>query len=386
MIRNLLLTLCTFALCLAAGVHALEPIRIGTTQSLSGPLAEFGTNQLRGLQMWVHDINGRGALLGRPVELVHYDDGSDPARSAQLYGRLIEQDKVDLLIGPYSSDITLAASRVAEQHDMPMLTLGASANEIWAPGNRNIVGMDTPSTRYMDIALEAAAASGAKTLGLVYGTTKFSLDVIGGVRSKARELGLQVVVDESADTMDDLPALARRLGAANADVVLAIAYLDGGVALVRALKQAQVRPRMLAFAVAASLAEFGQQLQGDAEGIVGVTQWLRGIRMPGAQDFAYRFRQLYGQNPGAYAALGYSGGQVIEAAVRLAGTTEKAAVRDQLHTMVFNSLMGNFKVDQDGRQVGKENYLLQWQGKDRRLVGPENLAEATLIYPLPPLP
>ncbi len=383
MIRNLLLTLCTLAVTLAAGAYAVEPIRIGTTQSLTGSLQEFGTNQLRGLQMWVGDVNSRGQLLGRPVELVHYDDGSDPARSAQLYRKLIEQDKVDLLVGPYSSDITLAASQVAEEHGFPMLTLGASADAIWSRGYQNIVGLDTPSTRYMDIAIETAVAQGARTMALVYGDTGFTRDVVPGVHSKAQELGLQIVLDESADSTAEIPALVQRLGAADADVIMAIAYLDGAVDLVRALKQAQVKPKMLVFGVAASLAEFGQELLGEAEGVTGVTQWLRGIRLPGAQDFAYRYRKLYGSNPGAYATLGYSGGQVIEAAVRLAGSTDHAAVRDQLHTMVFNSLLGIYKVDADGRQVGKNNYLLQWQGNDRRLVKPDKLAESKLIYPLP---
>ena len=383
MIRNLLLSLCTLALTLAAGAYAVEPIRIGTTQSLTGNLQEFGTNQLRGLQMWVGDVNARGELLGRPVELVHYDDGSDPARSAQLYKKLIQEDKVDLLVGPYSSNITMAASQVAEQFDFPMLTLAASADAIWSQGYENIVGLDTPSTRYMDVALEAAAANGAKTLALVYGDTDFTRDVVPGVRSKAQELGIQLVLDESAGSVADIAPMVKRLGSVDADVIMAIAYLEGGVDLVRALNQAGVKPRMLVFGVAASLAEFGQELLGEAEGVSGVTQWLRGIRLPGAQDFAYRYRKLYGYNPGAYAALGYSGGQVMEAAVRLAGTTEHAAVREQLHTMVFNSLLGIYKVDADGRQVGKNNYLLQWQGKDRRLVEPGIIAESKLMYPMP---
>jgi branched-chain amino acid transport system substrate-binding protein len=382
-IRKLLLTLCTLALTFSAGAYADEPIRIGTTQSLTGPLADFGTNQLRGLQMWVGDVNARGELLGRPVELVHYDDGSDPERSAQLYQKLIEQDKVDLLIGPYSSAITMAASQVAEEHDFPMLTLGASADQIWEQGYSNIVGLDTPSSRYMDIAIEAAVTEGARTMALVYDDTEFARDVVRGVQVKARESGLTIVLDESATKIADIPAMADRLRAVNADVILAIAYIDGSVYLVRELNRANVKPKMLVFAVGASLAEFGQELLGEAEGVVGVVQWLRGIRMPGAQDFAYRFRKLYGNNPAAYAALGYSGGQVIEAATRLAGTTDHAAVREQLHNMTFNSLLGIYKVDENGRQVGKKNYLLQWQGKDRRLVKPDLLAESKLIYPMP---
>ncbi len=383
MIRKLLLTCFITTLALVTGARAEEPIRIGTTQSLSGSLQEFGTNQLRGLQMWQNDVNARGELLGRPVELVYYDDASDPQRSAELYRKLIEEDRVDLLVGPYSSGITLAAARVAEAHDFPMLTLGASAEQIWAQGHDNIVGLDTPATRYMDIAIETAATEGARTMALVWVDNDFGRDVVVGVRRKAAELGVQIVLDQSAQSLDDVPALVRQLGAARADVIMTIAYLEGAVELVRELKQAGVRPKMLVFGVGASLAEFGQELQGDAEGVVGVVQWLRGIRMPGAQDFAYRYRQHYGVNPAAYAALGYSGGQVIEAAVRLAGTVDHSAVRQQLHTMVFNSLMGIYKVDADGRQVGKDNYLLQWQGKDRRLVGPLNLAETKLIYPLP---
>jgi branched-chain amino acid transport system substrate-binding protein len=381
-IRNLLLTLCTLALTLAAGAHAVEPIRIGTTQSLSGSLEEFGTNQLRGLQMWVGDVNSRGELLGRPVELVYYDDGSDPARSAELYQKLIKEDKVDLLLGPYSSGITLAAAQVAEANDFPMLTLAASADDIWNQGYENIVGLDTPSSRYMDLALENAATLGARTLSLVWGNSDFGRDVVGGVRSKAGELGMEIVLDQSATNITELPAMINNLKAANADVIMAIAYLEGATALVRALKQEQVKPKMLVFAVGASMAEFGQELLADAEGVSGITQWLRGIRLPGAQDFAYRYRKLYGYNPGAYAALGYSGGQVIEAAVRLAGTIEHAAVREQLHSMVFNSLLGIYKVDASGRQVGKNNYLFQWQRQDRRLVAPANIAESKLVYPL----
>ena len=383
MIRRLLLTLCTLALSLAAGAYAADPIRIGTTQSLTGEFQEFGTNQLRGLQMWAADVNSRGELLGRPVEIVHYDDGSDPARSAELYRKLIEQDRVDLLLGPYSSSITLAASEVAEKHDFPMLTLGASADQIWARGYQNIVGLDVPAQRYMDVALQAAANQGARTVALVYEENPFTLEVVPSVLSKAQELGLQVVLQTPTRSAADIPDQVKRLAAANADVIMSLHYLEEGVELVRALKQAQVKPDMLVFGVAASLAEFAQQLPGDTEGVTGVTQWLRGVRLPGAQDFAYRYRKMYGYNPGAYDVLGYSGGQVMEAAVRLAGTTDHAAVREQLRTMTFSSLLGIYQVDADGRQVGKENYLLQWQGKDRRLVKPDKLAESKLIYPMP---
>jgi len=153
--------------------------------------------------------------------------------------------------------------------------------------------------------------------------------------------------------------------------------------MVRDLKAAGVKPKMLGFTIGPGLLEFGDQLGPDAEGVVGVVQWLRSSREPGAQDFAYRYKQRYGANPGVYAVIGYSAGQILEAAVRLAGTTDHDAVREQLRTMYFHALIGSYNVDDTGRQKGRRNYVLQWQDGQRRLVAPENVAERSLIYPLP---
>ncbi|RLA46681.1 MAG: hypothetical protein DRR04_04570 [Gammaproteobacteria bacterium] len=386
MIRNLLLSFCIVALSVAAGAQAANSITIGTTQSLTGPFEDFGSEQLRGLQMWVDDVNSRGELLGQRVELVHYDDASDAARSAQLYGKLIEQDKVDLLVGPYSSELTLEASKVAEQHNFPMIASAASADEIWNRGLKNIFGIDTPSSRYMDVDEEAEVFKllGVKTMAVVFAQTEFALDVVRSIRGYASRKGIRIVLDEGyAENQKEFSALASRLAQANPDVIFGISYLDDSVALVRALKKANVKPKMLAFTVGPALSEFGEQLGADAEGVVGVVQWLRSAHMPGAQDFAYRYRQRYGNNPGVHAVIGYSAGQVLEAAVRLAGTTDRDAVREQLRTMLFRSLLGTYKVNEAGRQEGKRNYLLQWQDNHRRLVSPKKLAERELIFPLP---
>ena len=126
MIRKLL-NLCSLLLLpLTAAAAPPEPILIGTTQSLSGHYEEFGTEQLKGLQMWVQDVNSRGALLGRPVKLLHRDDGSRSAGAEEGFTALIEQDRVDFLIGPYSSALTIRSSLVAEEHDIPMVATAAA--------------------------------------------------------------------------------------------------------------------------------------------------------------------------------------------------------------------------------------------------------------------
>jgi branched-chain amino acid transport system substrate-binding protein len=377
--------LCGILLLAASASQAADPIRIGTTQSLTGQFEAFGKTQLKGLKMWRDDINARGALLGRPVELVVYDDHSDAARSAWLYRKLVNEDKVDLLIGPYSSELTLAASDVAEELKFPMVAAAASADKIWSRGHKNIFGIDTPSSNYMDPAIKAAAERGAKTIALFYADAEFTRDVAKGIRREAKKHGIRIILDESYPvTQRQFPELAAKLQNANADLALGAAYLEDSVALGRSLGAGKrLDVDMVALTVGPATREFSERLNNNVEGVVGVVQWLRTVRLPGAQDFSFRYRQKYGENPAVHAAIGYSAGQVLEAAVRLSGSLDKNGLREQLGQMRFRSLLGHYQVDSTGRQVAKTNYLLQWQDGRRRLVWPDKIAERELIYPRP---
>ena len=380
-IRHLLLTCFVFALAASGVAHSVEPIKIGTTQSLTGHYSEFGIEQLRGLQMWAADVNSRGALLGRPVEIVYYDDRSRDAGTVEGFTKLIEQDKVDLLVGPYSSSLTLEASLVAEKYDIPMVSAAASSEEIWNRGLKNIFGADTPAGDYLD-GIQVAKEAGAKTVAIIYAETEFGTEVATSSRQSMEDDRL-VFFEGYAPEQRDFAALAQRLKEVDADLIFGVSYLEDSVAIVRDLKTAGVKPRMLGFTIGPGLREFADLLGADAQGVVGVVQWLRSSREPGAQDFAYRFNQSYGYNPGVYAVIGYSTGEILEAAVRLAGTTDHEAVREQLRTMYFRALICPYNVSENGRQKGRRNYVLQWQDDQRRLVAPENIANSTLIYPLP---
>ena len=269
--------------------------------------------------MWAADINTRGALLGRTVEIVYYDDRSEGSGTVAGFTKLLEEDNVDFLVGPYSSSLTLEASLVAEEFNIPMITAAASSEEIWSRGLKNVFGADTPAADYMN-GLQIADEVGASSVALIYAQTEFGEEVASSIRTSAVT---PIVFDEGyAPDQKDFAALAKRLGAANADVIMGISYLDDSVALVNALKAEGVKPKMLGFSVGPGMLEFRDQLGPDAEGVVGVVQWLRSSKKPGAQDFAYRFSQRYGYNPGVYAVIGYSAGEILEAAVRLANTVD----------------------------------------------------------------
>jgi branched-chain amino acid transport system substrate-binding protein len=367
------------------GALAAEPIRVGVTASLTGAYAVPGSNLLAGLKMWAHDVNARGALLGREVEIVSYDDQSDPATSARLYEKLISDDRVDLLVGPYASDVTLAASDVGERHNMPMVSGSASATEIWSRGYRNIFQVDTPADRYMDLLIESAGNAGLTTIALAYANSDFPREVARGVRARAGAAGIKLVFDEEyIEDSVDFTELVLRIKATRPDLVIGGTYLNDSIAFVREAKRQNFSPKALAFTVGPALVEFGEALGPDADGILGVVSWMRSGNVPMSYDFSFRYKEMTGRNAGAHAAYGYAAGQVLEAAVRLADSLDRDAVREQLQAMKFGSLLGRYRVDDSGKQLAKETFVMQWQNGHRLLVLPKQLRDNQIIYPLKP--
>jgi branched-chain amino acid transport system substrate-binding protein len=366
----------------SAGV---EPIKVGVTVSLSGDYAAPGSEQLQGIQMWAHDLNARGALLGRPVEIVYYDDKSDAEVSEALYERLVSEDKVDLLLGPYSSGLTLAASRVAEKHHFPMVATGASSTDIWSRGNKYIFQVDAPADTYLNLVITSAKKAGLATIALLYAGTDFTRQVAEGVRVEAAKQGVEIVFDEEfSQGSSDFAAIIGRMRAKNPDVVIGATYLDGSIAVMKQAKKSGLSPRAFVFTVGPALAEFGEALGPDAEGVLGVVAWMAAAHMPMALDFAYRSQEYYDQVASVYNAYGYGAGQVLEAAVRLAGSLDKDAIRAQLSTMKFRSILGAYHVDDTGKQLDKETYVMQWQHGERRLVLPKELRDSPIEYPFKP--
>ena len=361
------------------------PIRVGMTVSLTGEYETPGKDELFGAQMWASDLNGRGALLGRKVEIVYYDDKSDAATSARLYERLINEDKVDLLLGPYSSDLTMAASTVAENHNFPMVATGAADGRIWARGYKNIFGIDAPAREYMKLLVDSAAGAGLKRIALIYADSDFPRGVAEGVRDLAASNNMEVVFDrEYSQDRTDFSAMLQQMKASKPDLLVGGTYLDDSIAIVRAAKQVQLSPKAIVLTVGPSLKEFGNALGSDADGVLGVISWIRSAHLPMTRDFSYRYKQKHGHNPGAHVAYGYGGGQVLEAAVRLANTLDKDAVRQQLVDMKFRSLLGRYDVDETGKQMGKSIYVLQWQNGRRLLVLPRLMRESPIEYPFKP--
>lgn len=383
LINTLLLTLCAAFACPAAAADTLPPIRVGLTAALSGEYEAIGTEYLRGVKFWVEDVNERGALLGRRVELVHYDDESNAQRAAALYEKLITEDRVDLLIGPYSSTLTLTVSDVTERHGFPM-PVEATAPIVFERGHRTLFGIYPTADNYMRDVLDIAAEKGLVRLALAHEQEAFPAAVAAGVRRMAADRGLRLVADESyPPNAGNLEPTIRRIVAAEPEVIVVGGYVDDAIQFVRALRATGYAPKLIAFSGGPAVPEFGEALGDDSHGVLVTTQWMRDGHIPGAFDFGFRYRQRYGHYPSYNAAGGYAAGQIIEAAVRLAGSTEQGAVREQLAAMKFQSVLGPYRVDERGRQTGKPFYTIQWQGPHRSLVYPPDIARWPMVYPFP---
>ncbi len=382
--RFSLAVLCSvvFALFVFPALTQAKEIVVGASAALTGKYARNGQDQLDGFNMWVEEVNARGGLLGQKVRLVHYDDESIPATGQKLYEKLITDDKVDLLIGPYSSDVAMAASTVAEKYNFPMVSSGASATEIWTRGYKNIFGLYTPGSTYMEQVLEYAKSKGLKRVALVYQNTAFPRDVANGVRAKVKALKMDLVFDEEyGKDSTDFTSTVIKIKSKKADVVIGASYLPDSTAIVRQAKENRLYAKIFAFAVGPALPDFGTNLGLDAEGVMGNTHWEPTLDIPGAKEFAQRYTKKYGREPGYHAAGGYGAGQVLEAAVKKAGSIDKDKLRKALTELDILTAFGRYKVDSSGIQIGKPGYTIQWINGTRQLILPKNAATAKPVYP-----
>ena len=179
----------------------------------------------------------------------------------------------------------------------------------------------------------------------------------------------------------EFAALVKAMKAAQPQVILGGTYFNDAVAFVREAKRQQLDAKLLALSSGAGIDAFRDELGDDINGLLVSVQWIRSARVPGAQDFSFRYKRYFGYAADYTAAGGYGAGLVLEAAVRLAGTLDKDKVREELRALKFGSLFGRYGVDETGRQTAKDNYILQWQDGRRRMVLPEHWAEAPLEYP-----
>ena len=371
--------LCFYLMPVSVSGAETKPVVIGATVSLDGKYSEPSAMIQGGYKLWESQVNQRGGLLGRPVKLILYNDKSDEKLVRQFYEKLIKEDKVDLVFSPYGTPLTLVASEVSEKNGYLMLASGASGEKIWERGYKNIFGMYATANRYFIGLLDLMARNGFKSVAVLYENSSFNIDVAAGIESWAERFGLKVIFSKGYKSgKTDLPDLLSEAKALNPDGIILSAYPADGYLLLRLMEQAKYRPKVIGITIVPSYPDFHKEAGNMAEGVFGPSQWEPDERIPfpGTKNFIRDYKSFTGNIPSYHAGSSYASCQIIENAIVRNKSFDQKRIRDFISSYDTVTVIGRFKVDHTGKQIGHNPILIQWQSGEKEIVYPTAMQTA----------
>ena len=396
------------ALIVPTVVKAADPVRIGFTMALTGGVAPAGKQVLAALQIWRDDVNAKGGLLGRPVELVFYDDQSNPQNIPGLYTKLIEVDKVDLLIGPYATNMVAPTIPILMQYHKTTVGILANAANSKFHYNQYFSMLPTgpepqKSFSYGFFQLAAAAKPRPKTVAIVAADAEFAQNAADGARQAIKETsGFELVLDQKyPPTTTDYAPIMQAVKALNPDIVYVAAYPPDSVGIVRAANEIGLTPKMFGGTfIGLLLTPIKAQLGPLMNGIVNNEVFLPGpaFTFPGTLELLEKYRAVakaQGLDPmgWSYPPLGYAAAQVLAQAVEGAKTLDQVKLAAYMHDHTFHTVVGDVAFGKDGEwtksrvvftqfQHVKDNSVDQFKDTTNEvIVWPDQYKAGTMVYP-----
>lgn len=405
LLSALLLSLSLLAAACGQGPTGPEcPVRIGVITSRTGRHASGGQESIRGYEMALDEINAAGGILGCQVELVVRDDESMPYRAQLSVKELVNEERVPVILGAYSSAATMPAAGVATAYQIPFVVPTASSDLITTQGYRWVFRLIAPASGYANTALDFVQqrrdALGLESLAIVYDDSLYGESAAVAAATGAAERGIKVVAYESYDSgTTDLTALVRRVKAAEPDVVYLASYLDEAKQLMQLAAEQRLNPKVyLGHAGGFIMLEF-LQAGRYAEYVIGTAQWAKDVKWQDANGqtaaaFDQTFTERYGVAPGMRSAQTYTALYVVKDAIERAGQSEaldwrddesvRLAIRDALReTDMEQTIFGPVQFDQAG-QNDHPVVLVQVVDGSFVTVYPEQYRAAAPVIPVPP--
>jgi len=387
--------------------RAADPIRIGFGMAQTGPLAANGKSALLAMEIWRDDANAKGGLLGRPIEYVTYDDQSNPSTVPGIYTKLLDVDKVDLVISGYATNMIAPAMPVIIQHNRTFLSLfGLAVNSQFHYPNYFTV---TPNGVNPTIAgtigfFEVGEAQNPKpkTVAIVAADAEYSRASADGARTNAKKFGWNVVYDKTypPNTTDFSPVI-RAIQAAEPDAVFVASYPLDSVGMVRAASEVGLKTKLFGGGmVGLQTTSVKEQLGSALNGIVNYDFWIpaKTMQFPGVLEFIKKYQGKAagaGVDPLGYylAPWAYSYMQVLAAAVTGAGGLDQQKIADFLRDNTFKTVMGDIKFGEDGELAESHAIMVQFQhvtgndldqfkdAKNPIVVWPAKYKNGDVLYP-----
>jgi branched-chain amino acid transport system substrate-binding protein len=387
--------------------HAADPIRVGCSMALTGGVASIGKQVLVALQIWRDDVNAKGGLLGRPIELVYYDDQSNPSNVPPIYTKLIDVDKVDLLIGPYATNMVAPAIPVLMQSKKTTIGILANAANSKFHYDQYFSMLPTgpdPEKAFSTGFLELAAAQKPKpeTIAIVAADAEFAQNAADGARANIKAMGFKTVLDRNyPPTTQDFAPIIRAVQAANPDILYIAAYPPDSVGIVRAAKEIGLKPKMFGGAMIGLLVTpIKMQLGPLMNGIVVNTVFVPApaFIFPGTKEMLAKYQAIAKEQQldplgWGFATLGYSAGQVLAAAVEGSKSLDHVELAKYMHSHEFETVVGKISFAADGEWTKSRTVFTQFQhvagntldefqnAEHEIIVWPDSMKSGNLIYP-----
>jgi branched-chain amino acid transport system substrate-binding protein len=377
-----------------------DTIVLGAAVSITGKYSTNGKNTQDGYDLAVERVNAMGGIKvgGKSYKLkvIYYDDESTPARGAQLVERLINQDGVQFILGPYSSGLTKAIAPVTEKYKVPMIRANGASRSLFTQGYRYMFATLSTSEQYLASAIELAAemakAEGRKPsdlkVAMAFENDPFSQDVRAGVSEDAKKYGMNIVIDDQLPPeLNDMSATLTKVKALKPDILVVSGHDKGAATAVRQINETKTYVPMLAMTHCDSadiIAKFGTV----SENTLCATQWASTMSysdkwMGSAGKFAEDFMKKFNYDPPYQAAESAAAVLVFADAFQRAGTFDVEKVRDAIAATDMQTFYGNIKFDESGKNIAKPMALFQVQGGEFKVVAPLKWAAAKVVHPRP---
>lgn len=368
-------------------------ITLGAAVSETGNFAREGKDTRQGYDTWLQWVNEEygGIKVGDDrymVDIVYYDDEGDPDTAANLVEKLITDDEVDFLLGPYSSGLTMSTSAIAEKYGMIMVEGNGSSESIFERGFQNIFAVLTPAGNYAQSALKTLSDQGASSVVIAYEDTAFPTSVGIGAEKWAKEYGMEVLAVETYPVdVADVTAIMTKFRDLDPDVFVGGGHFNDALLFVRAAEELGFSPEMV-ITVGPSNPEFVAEVGDSANYIIGPTQWEATMSWEDEYfgtpaDFAARYEEMWGEPPTYQAAESTATALALQLAIEQAGSLEMDAVRQALFDLDAMTFYGPINFDETGKNAAKPMGAIQIQDGVINVVAPPEAAVADLIPMVP---
>jgi len=367
-------------------------IKIGAALSATGKFSVEGKDSRQGYDTWakwVNEKNGGIEINGEryKAEIIYYDDESNADTAANLIQKLIDEDGVDFLLGPYSSGLTSGTSAIAEANDVIMVEGNGTSNTMFDRGFKNLFLVATIASDYTKSAIVALADKGAKTAVVAYEDTSFPTAVANGAIDNLKAAGIEVLAVETyPKDVQDVSAIMTKFRDLKPDVFIGGGHYNDAVLFLNSAKELGFSPLGMLITVGPSNPKLVKELGADAAGVLGPTQWEASMAYTGqwlgsAADYAAYYESLWGEPPVYQSASATASALTLQLAIEAANSTDTAAVRDALHGLNVETFYGPISFDERGVNTGKPMGTVQVQNGEINVVAPAGAAVADLIYP-----